>query len=268
MFTMPGCAAPKCSKRSERRTAPVPSGARPRRCSSISTKSSGMNHRVSMPMRWTVTRTKVLTVASNPGHCLWSGIVPKARAGPVVQRLMAQDMWSGWGIRTLSANNPAYNPHSYQNGSVWPHDNAIIANGFRRYGYTHEAERIIHDVCRAGIFFMKDRMPELYAGIRRSPTTFPVQYLGANVPQAWAAGSMFSFLQVILGAQPDAPRDRLCLDPALPDWLPELSVMDIRDREEKLRFALLARGKGYPVGGASRGYGEGCGARLCSQPVP
>ncbi len=183
-------------------------------------------------------KKKVLTVASNPGHCLWSGIVPKARAGPVVQKLMAQDMWSGWGIRTLSANNPAYNPHSYQNGSVWPHDNAIIANGFRRYGYTHEAERIIHDVCRAGIFFMKDRMPELYAGIRRSPTTFPVQYLGANVPQAWAAGSMFSFLQVILGAQPDAPRDRLCLDPALPDWLPELSVMDIRvgKRNFDLRF--------------------------------
>src|SRR5690242_17518066 len=138
-------------------------------------------------------KKKVLTVASNPGHCLWSGIVPEARAGAVVRRLMQRDMWSGWGIRTLSADNPAYNPHSYQNGSVWPHDNGIIATGFRRYGYTHEAGQIIHDVCEAGNFFMKDRMPELYAGMQRQLSSFPVQYLGANVPQAWAAGSIFAF---------------------------------------------------------------------------
>ena len=96
------------------------------------------------------------------------------------------------GIRTLSANHPAYNPYSYQNGSVWPHDNGIIALGFRRYGYAEEAARIARDVSRAASYFMQHQVPELYSGIQRDPTNFPVQYLGANVPQAWAAGSAFS----------------------------------------------------------------------------
>ena len=99
-------------------------------------------------------KKKVLSVASNPGHCLWSGIVPPERAGRVVARLMQPDMWSGWGIRTLSASHPAYNPYSYQNGSVWPHDNGLIAEGFKRYGYADEAGRIAHDVSKAGSFFM------------------------------------------------------------------------------------------------------------------
>ena len=138
-------------------------------------------------------KKKVLTIASNPGHCLWSGIVPADRAGRVVRRLMAPDMWSGWGISTLSADHPAYNPYSYQNGSVWPHDNGIIALGFRRYGFAEEAARVARDVSGAGGYFMQHQMPELYAGLERGPTNFPVQYLGANVPQAWAAGSAFAF---------------------------------------------------------------------------
>ena len=183
-------------------------------------------------------KRKVLTVASNPGHCLWSGIVPADRADRVVKRLMAPDMWSGWGIRTLSAQNPAYNPYSYQNGSVWPHDNGIIALGFRRYGYAAEASQIARDVSRAVGYFSQHRVPELYAGLQRDPTNFPVQYLGANVPQAWAAGSVFAFLQAMLGAQPDAPRDRLFIDPALPDWLPDVTLTDIQigKRRFDLRF--------------------------------
>jgi glycogen debranching enzyme len=183
-------------------------------------------------------KKKVLTVASNPGHCLWSGIVPTDRAGHVVRRLMEPDMWSGWGIRTLSANHPAYNPYSYQNGSVWPHDNGIIAMGFRRYGFAEEAARVARDVSGAASYFMLHQMPELYSGVRRDPTNFPVQYLGANVPQAWAAGSAFAFLQTILGFQPDAPRDRLYIDPVLPAWLPDLTVMDLQigKRNFDLRF--------------------------------
>jgi glycogen debranching enzyme len=150
-------------------------------------------------------KKKVLSVASNPGHCLWSGIVPLELAGRVVARLMQPDMWSGWGIRTLSATHPAYNPYSYQNGSVWPHDNGLIAEGFKRYGYGAEAGRVAHDVSKAGSFFMLNQLPELYAGLHRDAANFPVQYLGANVPQAWAAGSVFSMLQAILGFQPDAP---------------------------------------------------------------
>ncbi len=180
----------------------------------------------------------VLSVASNPGHCLWSGIVPADRARRVVERLMEPDMWSGWGIRTLSAKHPAYNPHSYQNGSVWPHDNGIIATGFRRYGFTAEAARIARDSSGAASYFILHQVPELYAGIQRDPTNFPVQYIGANVPQAWAAGSVFAFLQMILGFQPDAPNKKLYIDPVLPEWLPDLEVSDLRVGEQKfdLRF--------------------------------
>ncbi|WP_408466517.1 MGH1-like glycoside hydrolase domain-containing protein [Paraburkholderia fungorum] len=92
-------------------------------------------------------------------------------------------MSSGWGIRTLSASHPAYNPYSYQNGSVWPHDNGLIAQGFRRYGYAAETGQIANDVCGAGRFFMLNQLPELYAGLHRDAANFPVQYPGANVPQ-------------------------------------------------------------------------------------
>ncbi|WP_158744830.1 glycogen debranching N-terminal domain-containing protein [Acidisphaera sp. L21] len=170
----------------------------------------------------------ILSVASNPGHLLWSGLVPPDRAARVVQRLMQPDMWSGWGIRTLSASHPSYNPYSYQNGSVWPHDNGLIAQGFKRYGFAAEANAVAADVMGAASFFMLNQLPELYAGVQREPLSFPVQYLGANVPQAWAAGSVFSLVQAMVGFQPDAPNQRLRIDPTLPDWLPELTLRDLR----------------------------------------
>jgi glycogen debranching enzyme len=173
-------------------------------------------------------KRKVMTVASNPGHCLWSGIVPRERAERIVSRLMQPDMRSGWGIRTLSSQHAAFNPFSYQNGAVWPHDNGLIALGFRRYGFAKEAAQLIREVSGAGGFFDRHQMPELYAGITRTSMNFPVQYLGANVPQAWAAGSIFAFMQAIIGYQPDAPNDMLYLDPALPDWLPDLTFTDLR----------------------------------------
>ena len=170
----------------------------------------------------------VLTVASNVGHCLWSGIVRPDRAARVAQRLLAPDMWSGWGIRTLSADHPSFNPYSYQNGSVWPHDNAIIALGLRRYGFAQEAGRVARDLSEAASHFNMNQMPELYAGLARTPFGFPAQYVGANVPQAWAAGSVFMTLRAVLGLGPDAPRDRLHLDPALPPWLPEITLSGLR----------------------------------------
>ncbi|MGZ3403550.1 MAG: amylo-alpha-1,6-glucosidase [Phenylobacterium sp.] len=187
----------------------------------------------------------VWSVASNPGHCLWSGIVPRERAHRVVKRLMAKDMWSGWGIRTLSSRHPAFNPHSYQNGSVWPHDNGLIALGFRRYGFVDETAMIARDISRAASYFEQHRMPELYAGLQREPTNFPVQYLGANVPQAWAAGSCFWLLQAILGFQPDAPAKRLYLDPALPDWMPDLHLKNLQvgRRSFEIQFSRQSDGK-------------------------
>jgi len=173
-------------------------------------------------------KKKVLTIASNPGHCLWSGIVSPERAAKVVQRLMAPDMWCGWGIRTLSTENPAFNPYNYQNGSIWPHDNAIIAMGFRRYGFGAEAARVARSISEAGSHFLLNQLPELYTSAQRHEASFPIQYLGANVPQAWAAGAVFMLMQTMLGFMPDAPRGKLYVDPDLPPWLPDLTVTDLR----------------------------------------
>ena len=188
-------------------------------------------------------KKKVLSVASNVGHCLMSGIVPRERAKKVVDRLMARDMWTGWGIRTLSAGHPAFNPHNYQTGSVWPHDNAIIAMGFKVYGFHAEAARVAHDVCLAASHFVLNRLPELYTASERSESNFPVQYLGANVPQAWAAGSVFLLTQALLGFIPDAPRNKLYVDPSLPTWLPDLTVRDLRIGKKKVDIRFWREGE-------------------------
>jgi glycogen debranching enzyme len=173
-------------------------------------------------------KKQVQTIASNPGHLLWSGIVSRERAARVVARLLEPDMWSGWGIRTLSSDNPAYNPFSYQNGSVWPHDNGIIAMGFKRYGFAKEAAMIARDISEAASCFVFYRLPELYAGTKREPGAFPVQYLGANVPQAWASGSGFHLLQAILGLDANAHKKTLYVDPVLPHWLPDITLHNLR----------------------------------------
>jgi glycogen debranching enzyme len=173
-------------------------------------------------------KRQIKTVASNAGHCLWSGIATPEHAARVVHRLQEPDMWSGWGIRTLSSRNPAYNPFSYHRGSVWPHDNGIIALGFKRYGFADGTASIARDISEAASYFVSHRLPELYAGLERSPGTFPVQYLGANVPQAWAAGTIFHLLKAILGLQADAPRGQLYVDPRLPRWLPDVTLRGVR----------------------------------------
>jgi glycogen debranching enzyme len=137
-------------------------------------------------------------------------------------------MWSGWGIRTLSADHAAYNPYSYQNGAVWPHDNAFIARGFRRYGYVDEANLIARGILGAGSYFVLNRMPELYAGLQQEEPGFPVQYLGANVPQAWAGGSIFLLLSTMLGIRADALTGMLYVDPVLPSWLNDLTIRNLR----------------------------------------
>lgn len=185
----------------------------------------------------------ITSVVSNAGHCLWSGIVPPDRARRVVDRLLASDMWSGWGIRTLSAAHPSFNPFAYQRGAVWPHDNALIAAGCRRYGFVEAAARIARGVLDAAASFQRYRLPELIAGIERESWGFPVQYLGANIPQAWAAGSTFLLLQVLLGLQADAPAGRLVVAPALPPWLQWVEVENLQVGPSRVTFRCWREGE-------------------------
>ena len=168
------------------------------------------------------------TVASNAGHCLASGIVPPERAGRVVDRLMADDMWSGWGIRTLSSQHPGYNPYSYHCGSVWPHDNATIAGGFRRAGRHMEAQRVAEGIFAAAERFDAYRLPELFSGLPRDAGAFPVPYLGANVPQAWAAAAVFRLVAILCGIHTVGRTRTMYVNPDLPDWLPSLTLRNLR----------------------------------------
>lgn len=180
----------------------------------------------------------VRTIASNAGHCLWSGIASPEHAARVVEKLLQPEMYSAWGIRTLSTQNSAYNPFSYHLGSVWPHDNGMIALGFKRYGFTAEVARVARSIFEAASYFSSYRLPELYAGIENLPGAFPVPYVDANVPQAWAAGSVFHLLQAILGLQADAPNNRLYVDPCLPHWIPDITLrrLEIGNACVDLRF--------------------------------
>ena len=164
------------------------------------------------------------TVASNAGQLLWTQAVDPGRAQRVVHRLLADDLWSGWGIRTLSDQHVAYNPFSYQLGSVWPHDNALIAAGFRAYGFDAEAAGVARGLFDAAERFSSRRLPELFAGLPRDEGGFPVQYLGANVPQAWASGAVIHLVATLLGLDADAAAGVLRLRPSLPEWLTEVRL--------------------------------------------
>jgi glycogen debranching enzyme len=170
----------------------------------------------------------IRSVASNAGHCLASGIVPLDRAERVVDRLMQPDMWSGWGVRTLSADHPSYNPYSYHLGSVWPHDNATIAGGFRRAERHEEAQKIAEGIFAAAERFEHYRLPELWAGVAREPGASPVPYLGTNVPQAWAAASIFRLVAILCGIHTSGTSRTIYVNPDLPDWLPALTLHNLR----------------------------------------
>jgi glycogen debranching enzyme len=170
----------------------------------------------------------IKSVASNAGHCLASGIVPPDRAERVVDRLMKPDMWSGWGVRTLSSEHPSYNPYSYHLGSVWPHDNANIAGGFRRAGRHKEAQEIAQGIFAAAERFEDYSLPELWAGVEREASAFPVPYLGTNVPQAWAAAAVFRLVGVLCGIHTVGSTRKIYVNPDLPDWLPDLHLTNLR----------------------------------------
>ncbi|MDP8943860.1 MAG: amylo-alpha-1,6-glucosidase, partial [Actinomycetota bacterium] len=141
---------------------------------------------------------QVDSATSNMGHLLWSGIVDEPRAQRVASRLMAPDLFSGWGIRTMSSEDAGYNPIEYHNGTVWPHDTGLVAEGLRRYGFREEASAVALAVLRAAEAF-EHRLPEAFAGFPRAETGTPVEYPSACCPQAWATGATLLALRTLLG---------------------------------------------------------------------
>lgn len=153
------------------------------------------------------------SITSNPGHCLGFDIFPFEKARSVAERLQAPDLFSGWGIRTLSSLSPAYNPMGYHLVTVWPHDNGIIASGLRALGFTDQALELaqgIFDLCTQQPYY---RPPELFCGYERTPNASPVCYPVACSPQAWATGTIFQLLELMVNLQPDVPSNCLQKSP-------------------------------------------------------
>jgi glycogen debranching enzyme len=172
-------------------------------------------------------KRQVDSLTSNIGHLLWSGIVDDDKARAVRRHLMSDRMFSGWGVRTMAEGEGAYNPIEYHNGTVWPHDNAFIAAGLKRYGYGKDAARIAYAILEAATYF-DWRLPEVFAGYARSLTQFPVEYPTASSPQAWATGTPLLLLRVLLGLEPDG--STLKSDPTLPPEITLLRFRGIRGR--------------------------------------
>jgi glycogen debranching enzyme len=188
----------------------------------------------------------VKSIASNPGHLLWCGLPTRERAALVADRLLRPDMFSGWGLRTLSARHPAYNPLSYQRGSVWPFDTVLAAAGLWRYGLREAAGIMLRAILEAAAAFEHERLPELFCGLDRA-YGLPVPYEKANVPQAWSAAVPVLTAQLFLGLVPDAPRGRCFLAPHLPDWLPSLELRGIAMGPGTLDIRLARRGNGTVI---------------------
>ncbi|MGB9363532.1 MAG: hypothetical protein WCA99_18150, partial [Candidatus Sulfotelmatobacter sp.] len=167
--------------------------------------------------------------ASNAGHCLYTGIASPERARRVAETLLQPESFSGWGVRTLASSEVRYNPLSYHNGSVWPHDNSLIATGLARYGYKELAGKLFMSLLDLSSMVDLNRLPELFCGVDRRPGEGPTLYPVACSPQAWAAASPFLILQACLGISIDAERKRILFDdPYLPEGIPTLAIKDLR----------------------------------------
>jgi glycogen debranching enzyme len=183
--------------------------------------------------------------ASNAGHALWTGIALPERASTLARTLMSADSFSGWGVRTVASGEALYNPMSYHNGSVWPHDNALIALGLARYGFKREAARIFDALFHASVYIELRRLPELFCGFARSRAQGPTFYPVACIPQAWAAATPIALIQAALGLTFDVAGNRVVLEePVLPPFLDELHLRNLRLGEGSLDILVCRAGSG------------------------
>ncbi len=172
---------------------------------------------------------QVRTIASNPGHALGAGIVPTEHARTVADRLLAADLFSGWGVRSLSDRHPSYNPFAYHLGAVWPVEQATFALGFKRYGLDAHVDRLAEGVFDAAFRSPESRLPEALSGHDRQEVAGPVPYPKANIPQAWSSSALIQLVQIMLGLYPFAPLHTLAIvRPRLPAWLPDLTLRGMR----------------------------------------
>jgi len=184
--------------------------------------------------------------ASTTGHVLWSGIADAERARRSARALLSPAFFSGWGVRTVAEGEACYNPMSYHNGSIWPHDNSVIAAGCARYGCKDEALRIVTALFDATAFVDLHRLPELYCGFVRRESEGPTQYPVACSPQAWAAGSVFLLLQACLAISFE-PHRVVFTRPVLPDCLDELQIRNLGVGNGRLDLAVRRHERGAEI---------------------
>ncbi|MBK5289416.1 MAG: amylo-alpha-1,6-glucosidase [Acidimicrobiia bacterium] len=183
-------------------------------------------------------------LTSNMGHCLWAGIIDDERVPAVAAHLRSSEMFTGWGIRTLASTMAGYNPLSYHNGSVWPHDTAICVAGLARSGFWEDASSVTQGVVSSAAH-AGHLLPELFAGVARDDVVFPIRYPTACSPQAWAAAAPLLLVRALLGLEVDVPAGRIQLAPSIPEWLGELHVHGIRIGDGQL--SLVADSDGIDI---------------------
>lgn len=193
-------------------------------------------------------KRRCCVVSSNAGHSLFAGIASQERAERVAQTLLAVESYSGWGIRTVSSAESRFNPMAYHNGSVWPHDNALIAYGMGRYGLTQQANRVFSGMFEAAMYFDLHRMPELFCGLSKKDGEGPVLYPVACAPQAWSAASMFLLFQACLGIQVDGIEKQVKLvQPTLPDFLNEVRITNLQVGDSSFDIDVMRQRDGVEV---------------------
>jgi glycogen debranching enzyme len=191
-------------------------------------------------------KRQIRSIGSNAGHCLATAILDQELVPKLADRFMASDLFSGWGVRTLSTENPAYNPYSYHRGSVWPVEQGTFAMAFERYGYHDAVDRLARAQFETAELFEHYRLPEVFSGHPRDRDhPFPAIYPRANSPQAWSASSIFCLIQAMLGIYPYAPLNTLLVDPCMPEWLPDVTLSNLRvgDASVTIRFFRTPGGK-------------------------
>jgi glycogen debranching enzyme len=211
-------------------------------------------------------KEQIRSIASNTGHLLATGIVPPEKGSRVVRRLMQPDLFSGWGIRTLSSEHPAYNPFSYHLGSVWPVENGTFALGFGRYGCFDELHRLAEAIFASTDLFVSNRLPEAVGGLPRDGDhPHPGIYPESNAPQGWSASMIVLLIQSLLGLRPVAPLGLLLVDPHLPPWLPDLRLEGVSVGQARLDLEFRRTGNGETRYRVTRREGR---IRVLRQPPP